>query len=480
MSHVAAYILRFIHNTRNKRQQLTGVISVIELKRAINVLAKLSQMESFTNEYNLFKTGKNVKTNNRIASLDLFIDNEDVLRVGGRLKNSPDFNYNKKHPILLSSQHHFTLLLFRHIHNKSMHCGPQSLLYQLREDWWPLSGRNIARKVTHQCVVCTRVKGKTLSPLMGNLPEDRITASFPFYRSGVDYAGPVFILNRKGRGARLIKSYICLFICFNTRAVHLELVSDLSSDAYLLALKRFISRRGKPSKIYSDNGRNFVGLNNDFAQFLSKCKRDIIEYATSQAIEFSFIPPYSPHFGGLWEAGVKSCKYHLRRVVGNAHLTFEEYTTLLSQIEAVLNSRPLAPMSSDPRDYLPLSPGHFLIGRPLTAPVCEDDMLDVPAHRLTRYKRVEQLRQQFWLRWAKEYISELQTRTKWKVNTTDLKPDTLVIIKDINLPPLKWQLGRILKTIPGKDGISRVADIQTSSGIMRRAYAKICPLVEVE
>lgn len=433
-----------------------------------------------TNEYNLFKTGKNVKTNNRIASLDLFIDNEDVLRVGGRLKNSPDFNYNKKHPILLSSQHHFTLLLFRHIHNKSMHCGPQSLLYQLREDWWPLSGRNIARKVTHQCVVCTRVKGKTLSPLMGNLPEDRITASFPFYRSGVDYAGPVFILNRKGRGARLIKSYICLFICFNTRAVHLELVSDLSSDAYLLALKRFISRRGKPSKIYSDNGRNFVGLNNDFAQFLSKCKRDIIEYATSQAIEFSFIPPYSPHFGGLWEAGVKSCKYHLRRVVGNAHLTFEEYTTLLSQIEAVLNSRPLAPMSSDPRDYLPLSPGHFLIGRPLTAPVCEDDMLDVPAHRLTRYKRVEQLRQQFWLRWAKEYISELQTRTKWKVNTTDLKPDTLVIIKDINLPPLKWQLGRILKTIPGKDGISRVADIQTSSGIMRRAYAKICPLVEVE
>lgn len=274
-----------------------------------------------------------------------------------------------------------------------------------------------------------------------------------------------------------MKSYICLFICFTTRAIHLELVSDLSTDAYLLALKRFISRRGKPSKIFSDNGRNFVGLCNDFAQFLLKCRTDIIDYAKSQQIQFSFIPPYSPHFGGLWEAGVKSCKYHLRRVVGNAHLAFEELTTVLYQIEAMLNSRPMIPLSSDPRDYLPLSPGHFLIGRPLTAPVCEDDLRDLPVHRLSRYQRVEQIRQQFWSRWAREYISELQTRTKWRENVADLKPDTLVIIKEINLPPLKWQLGRVLKTIPGNDGISRVADIQTSSGIVRRPYTKICPLV---
>ncbi|XP_063895655.1 uncharacterized protein LOC135118257 [Helicoverpa armigera] len=310
---------------------------------------------------------------------------------------------------------------------------------------------------------------------MGNLPQERLDPGYPFIRCGVDYAGPVFTLNRKGRGARVQKSYICLFICFVTRAVHLELVSGLTSDAYMLALKRFISRRGKPIEIFSDNGKNFVGLMNEFSKFLNDCSDDIKEYATSQTIKFKMIPFYASHFGGLWEAGVKSCKHHLRRVVGNAHLTFEEYTTVLTQIEAILNSRPLTPMSTDPLDLLPLTPAHFLVGRPLTAPV-PADVHDVPEHRLTRYQRVEQIRQHFWRRWSKEYVSELQTRSKWQEHKNDLKENTLVLLKDDNLPPLKWSLGRILKTYPGKDGISRVADIRKLDGVVRRAFSKICPL----
>lgn len=153
-----------------------------------------------------------------------------------------------------------------------------------------------------------------------------------------------------------------MFVCFITRAIHLEIVSDLSTDSYLLSLKRFISRRGKPCEIFSDNRTNFVGLKNEFAKFISSCSVDIVEFATSQQIKFSFIPPHSPHFGGLWEAGVKSCKHHLLRVVGDSHLTYEEFNTVLTQIEAVLNSRPLTPMSADPCDFLPLSPAHFLVG----------------------------------------------------------------------------------------------------------------------
>ncbi|XP_048478626.1 uncharacterized protein LOC119692053 [Plutella xylostella] len=129
----------------------------------------------------------------------------------------------------------------------------------------------------------------------------------------------------------------------------------------------------------------------------------------------------------------------------------------------------------DPDDLTPLSPGHFLVGRPLTAPACPDYSA-TPTHRLSRYQRLEQIRQQFWSRWAKEYVSELQVRVKWWQNNTDLQPNTLVVIKDDNLPPLKWQMGRVEKTFPGKDGISRVADIRTSSGILRRPYTKICPL----
>lgn len=218
---------------------------------------------------------------------------------------------------------------------------------------------------------------------------------------------------------------------------------------------------------------------NDFAKFLSSCSQEIIDYASSQNIEFKFIPPYAPHFGGLWEAGVKSCKYHLRRVVGNAHLTFEELSTTLAQIEAVLNSRPLTPLSSDPHDLSPLCPAHFLVGRPMTAPVCADlDKRSISS--LTCYQRVEQIRQHFWTRWSKEYVSELQTRSKWKSTRSELKADTLVVIKDSNAPPLKWKLGRIISVSPGKDGVSRVADIRTATGVIRRAFSSICPLpVEV-
>ncbi|XP_047993921.1 uncharacterized protein LOC125232335 [Leguminivora glycinivorella] len=168
--------------------------------------------------------------------------------------------------------------------------------------------------------------------------------------------------------------------------------------------------------------------------------------------------------------------YNNNKVHCNAHLTYEEFSTALSQIEAVLNSRPLYAMSSDPHDFLPLSPAHFLVGRTLTSPASED-LQHAPAHRLNRYQMVEKIRQHFWARWSKEYVSELQTRSKWRTHCEDLKPNTLVLIKDDNLPPLKWQLGRIVKTIPGKDGVSRVADIRTASGIIRRAYTKICPLV---
>ncbi|XP_045457572.1 uncharacterized protein LOC123667774 [Melitaea cinxia] len=150
----------------------------------------------------------------------------------------------------------------------------------------------------------------------------------------------------------------------------------------------------KPDEIFSDNGRNFVGLMNDFARFLSKCSSDIINYASKEQIKFRFIVPYAAHFGGLWEAGVRSCKHHLRRVVGNANLTYEELSTVLAQIEAILNSRPLSPMSSDPTDYLPLSPAHFLVGRTLTSPACED-FTYANTLRLTRYQRVEQMRQHY-------------------------------------------------------------------------------------
>ncbi|XP_047022638.1 uncharacterized protein LOC124632030, partial [Helicoverpa zea] len=482
MKRIVSYMLRFIHNARNKLKcnRKYGPLQVDELNNSVIKLTQMSQKQSFSDlDIMLSKGQLRSKINRNISSLNLFLDNNKIIRVGGRLSNSASFLYDKKHPILLCSKHTFTRLLFEYEHKRLLHAGPQLLLASLRENWWPLRGRDLARNIVHKCVTCTRIAGKTVPVQMGNLPSERLEPGYPFMICGVDYAGPMFILNRKGRGAKLEKCYICLFVCFSTRAVHLELVTSLTTEAYMLALKRFISRRGKPSEIFSDNGKNFIGAMKEFTQFLKNNHNNITEILANDNIKFNFIPPYTPHFGGLWEAGVKSCKYHIRRVIGNANLTYEEFSTILAQIEAVLNSRPMHPLSADPTDLLPLSPSLFLIGRPLTAPATPD-LTATASHRLSRYDRVEQMRQHFWRRWSTEYISELQTRTKWKTRREELAPNTLVLIKEDNLPPLKWRLGRILHTFPGKDGVSRVADIKTATGTVRRAFTKICPLLPQE
>lgn len=476
LQRACAFVLRFINNAKTKdhSKRFTGQLTVEELKNATTLLVKLVQRESFPNELKALTNNLPCKPSRNLSSLNIFLDKNKLIRVGGRLGNS-DFLYDKKHPILLCSKHHFTLLLFNFQHKQLLHPGPQMLLAQIRESWWPLGGRNLAKQVVHRCTKCYRLKAITSQPIMGNLPNERLQPGFPFLRCGVDYAGPMFILNRKGRGAKLEKCYLCLFICFSTKALHLELVTTLSSEGFILALKRFISRRGKPLQIFSDNGRNFVGAAKEFTHSLNKCSDDLQNFSSENHIEFKFIPPYSPHFGGLWEAGVKSCKHHIARAIGNAHLTYEEFSTVLAQIEAVLNSRPIYPMSSDPDDFTPLTPGHFLIGRPLTAPA-ERDVMTVATHSLSRYRRIEQLRQHFWARWSSEYVPELQKRSKWKTTKEALSPNTLVLLKDDNMPPLKWRLGRILTVFPGKDGVPRVASIRTATGVIERAFSKICPL----
>lgn len=468
-----AYVLRFINFCKKKQAKTTFLIQE-ELENALNIIIKKCQDQSFP-EYRLLLNKHNLPKKSSLLKFNIFLDENNIMRIGGRLENS-NFSFNKKHPILIQSTHVFTKLLFDFEHKRLMHAGPQLLLASIRELYWPIGGRNLAKVCYHKCIRCNRMKGKTLTPLMGNLPEQRLNpGGYPFENVGIDYAGPILSASRQGRGCRLMKVYIAIFVCFSTKAMHLELVGDLTSNNFLLALYRFISRRGKPLNIYCDNGTSFVGAYNDISKFL-KCNRDSIgETLNNDQINFHFIPAYSPHFGGLWEAGVKSTKFHLNRVLGNCHLTFEQLYTTLTQIEAILNSRPLTPLSSDPADCTPLTPGHFIIGRSLTS-LPQKDYLNASDNILSRFQHIERLRQQFWNRWQKEYVSELQERTKWRMCKDSLKLNTLVVIKEDNLPPLKWKLGRIVTIYPGTDGISRVADIKTSTGVIRRAFTKICPL----
>ncbi|GFU87019.1 integrase catalytic domain-containing protein [Trichonephila clavipes] len=261
--------------------------------------------------------------------------------------------------------------------------------------------------------------------MMGDFPSSRISPAPAFMRCGVDYAGPFQIKIIKGRGSKSFKAYIALFVYFTTRAIHLELVTDLLADAFIAALKRFISRRGKCSDIYRDCGSNFVGAKRKLMEFEKLAKSDnynqnVSTFLTDNGIEWHQNVPGAPHMGGLWEAGIKSTKYHLKRVVGETKLTYEEFETFLTQIEACLNSRPLTPISNDPNDLSVLTPDHFIIGRPLTS-IPEPNYIDSNNSYLTRWQQIQKLVQQFWKRWHKEYLTRLQQRPKWLLPTKIFK-----------------------------------------------------------
>jgi len=318
-----------------------------------------------------------------------------------------------------------------------------------------------------------------LSQVMGSLPSDRVRPSRAFTITGVDFAGPIITLVNKGRGRKTNKSYIALFICFSIKAIHLEATSELTTATFIAALRRFISRRGRPRILYSDNGTNFIGANRELKevhQFVrAKVEAGIGDVFVNENVEWKFIPPSSPHMEGLWEAGVKSCKYHLKRVMGNALFTFEELTTALSQIETCLNSRPLSSMSTDPMDLQPLTPAHFLIGKPLTS-LPDVNITETRINRLNRWQMIQLSFQDFWKRWVSEYLNNLQGRNKWQTTRENLKINDLVIIKEDNIPPLKWRLGRVIELHSGSDDLVRVATIRTSGGNVKRSIYKLCKL----
>lgn len=475
---VTAWIMRFIRNCRLSISQrnMTLVVSPEERKEALLGLIRVVQATSFSSELKVLKSER-PKLRGAIARLNPFIDGKGLIRVGGRLSNS-NLPYSARHPLLLPKKSHLVELLVMDCHITNSHSGCNALLASLQREFWILSGRRTVRSVLFRCLPCYRLKAATMQPQMGDLPSDRVKEMRPFSGVGMDFAGPFMIKASRLRNARLAKVYLCVFVCLSTKAVHLEVVADLTTEAFIASLDRFVSRRGLPRLIRSDNGTNFVGADRylrDILNFLNSNQVDIGTALSRRGIQWTFSPPGCPHWGGIFEAVVKSAKTHLMRVIGQTALTFEELSTVFCKIEAVLNSRPLCPLSSDPNDLETLTPGHFLIGQPLNA-LPEYPLLDIKPWRLSRYQMLQQMSQDFWKRWSLEYLHLLQQRFKWTDRTSPPHVGDLVLVKDVNLPPLRWRRGRIINLFPGKDGTPRSAEVLVGDSVLKRAVSTLSRL----
>jgi len=350
---VIAYCKRFISICRNpKANRQSTILSTQDLDQALTCCVKMVQQISYAQEMKNLMEQQEVAASSSLKTLHPFMDKEGLLGVGGRLQHSM-LPYQTMHQMILLSNHHFTKLIVSAEHVRLHHAGPQLLIASLREKYWIPRIRYLVKTVIHECLTCYRFKAQATRQLMGELPSTRLQPSRPFLTTGVDYAGPISLRLGPPRSKTIIKEYIAIFVCFVTKAVHIEVVTSLTTEAFLAALRHFIARRGKPRTIYSDNGTNFQGAANELHEIYKMLQSTsqmamVQDFLATEGCDWKFIPPHGPHFGGLWEAAVKSMKYHLRRTLGSHVATYEELCTLLAEIEVCLNSRPLCALSDDP------------------------------------------------------------------------------------------------------------------------------------
>ncbi|XP_062704364.1 uncharacterized protein LOC134286719 [Aedes albopictus] len=473
-----AWCRRYLRNLREEAgKRKVGPLTIEELLQAESKIIQRVQEEVFGRELKAISKGESVPRQSPLRWYCPFVAPDGLLRVGGRLGKSGECE-DAKHPIVLPARHSLTKLIIRHYHLKLLHAGPQLILSTVRLRFWPLGGRNVARQVCHECMRCYRTKPATIRQFMAELPTPRVVPAKPFSTTGVDYFGPIYV--RPGYRRAAVKAYVAVFVCFSTKAVHLELATDLSTPCFIQALRRFISRRGKCAQLFSDNGTNFVGARNAMEKLLQNLRskehnETVAKWCTDEGMQWSFIPPGAPHFGGLWESAVRSTKVHLLKVLGDTAVSYEDMTTLLAQVECCLNSRPLTPLSDDPEDLEALTPGHFLVTTSLQA-LLEENLTNISPGRLQHRELIQQCLQFYWKRWRSEYLTQLQARTKWWQPPQEIKTGSLVVIRDDNQPPTRWRMARIHAVHPGDDNVVRVVTLKTADGFIKRPVTKICIL----
>ena len=472
---VTCWIRRFIARAKQKNVPATLMLSRAEGTAAEDFLRQRSQARSFQAKLQLLKANppKPLSSKSSLLALHPFLDKKQLLCLGGRL-NLTNLPEEQKHPIILSSSDVFSRLL-HHYHLQLSHCGPTALISHSGNLYHIVGVRRLARSVCSSCITCRKAAAKAGPQLMGQIPSSRLSPNDTFFNTGIDFAGPYTTRAGYTRKPVWLESALAVFVCFSTKAVHLEVVRDFTTKSLIAALIRFVSRRNMPLNIYSDNGPNLVGAKNKLDQ-LYKLLEDkntqnaIQAYLFSQRCTWHTIPQRAPHFGGLWEAAVKAAKYHLKRVLGRQFLTYDELETVVCQAEACLNSRPYGTVFSHPTDGVqPLTPGHFLTGRALRAypvPKADDDNPTV----LQRWILCQQMGQHFWKRWSQEYLQQMQKAVKWHRQVKNHQVGNLVMLTDGNVYQCQWTMAKVVAVYPGKDGIVRAVDVQVNLAI----YPKDC------
>ncbi|KAK0132209.1 hypothetical protein N1851_032999 [Merluccius polli] len=457
----------------NTGGQLLSVKALTEAERSV---ISYVQQQAFPAEMaTLALSPPRVHKSSSLCRLDPVLD-KGILRVGGRLHKSA-LPEETKHPCILPNDSHISILLTRHVHERSGHSGRNHMLSELRKIYWIIKANSVARKVLSRCVMCRRVRGKAGEQKMADLPMERSLPDLPpFTNVGLVYFGPIEV--KQGKGT--IKRYGILFTCMSSRAIHLEVAYTLDTDSCIHALRRFVCRRGQVKHIRSDNGTNLVGAQAELKKALiSLNQRKIQDALLTDEIEWSFNPPAASHHGRVWERLIRSVRQVLNSTLHQQSIDDEGLQTLFCEAEAILNNRPLSTVSSDPHDLEPLTPNHILLLKSMhTLPPGTFVRSDLYARR--RWKQVQYLADLFWNRWTKEYFLLQQERQKWTSIKKNLNVGDIVLVVDPTAPRGSWLLRRVLEAKPDMKGLVRSVKVQTKTSVLERPITKLCRILEAD
>ena len=478
---MTAYVLRAVRIFRGTQLSPSNdhaMLTASDLVKAerlwiVDVQQKLQQEQKFP----LWK-----------RQLDLFLDDESLWRCKGRLGNA-NIPYATKYPVLLPRKHPVTTLIIQEAHCRVQHNGVKETLTEIRRKFWIVKARSLVRSLIHRCVICRRFEGAAYrGPPPPPLPKFRVQEEPPFTYTGVDFAGPLYV---RIAGSKMEKAWICLFTCCVVRAIHLEIVTDLSAGTFIRCLKRFSARRGLPRKFISDNGKTFKAA----AKFLKLVFQDdaVRDYLVGLGVDWLFNIEKAPWWGGVFERLVKSTKRCLKKMIGQAKLSLDEIQTVVVEVESIINSRPLSYLSLSNLEE-PLTPSRLMIGRRilnlpddlgyLIEPGDEEFTID-PSHLCQRAQHINNTLNHFWKRWRNEYLMELRESHRQSNHDPptqpSISPGAVVVVHDESLPRGFWKLGKVEEVLPGRDGQIRGAVVRIGargehSTLVRRPVQLLYPL----
>ena len=467
-------IIKFVRYLQHKidGRVIQTAVTVADWKEARDFIVRLVQAKVFAKEVQELRSGRPVHKSSAIRNLTPSLGPDGIIRVGGRLEEALHLPYNTRHPMILPKHGNITSAIVRHTHASVGHAGTEHTLAKIREDFWIPDGKSVVKSHTKPCITCRKIFGRMMSQKMSQLPESRVTPlSPPFTVTGADVFGPILVKQARST----VKRYGLLLTCFSTRAVHIKILRDLTTDSLINALRRFYCRRSALKEVWADNGTNLVGGSRELRRnILEWNNTQISEALRQQGITWRFQTPYAPHTSGVWERLVRSVKRTLKSTLTSQTVNEDVLHTALTEVEGLLNSRPITSVSDDPNDCRALSPCQLLVQEQMNSlPPGVFDSGDV--YR-SRWRQVQYLANLWWKRWMREYLPMLQITQKWTQERRNAAIGDLVLLSDDAKIRGHWPLGRITNTYPGNDGLVRSVDVKTSTGIYRRPITKLCLL----